>query len=113
MESALLWSSVLMATLALSLAVLSAVACWRRVSAYTSPTKRIREMEIRVADLESSLDSMTQTLRRISAREGMRDRRARASADAPPATKEEARARYLRGRTHQEIAMAAVRGGEQ
>lgn len=110
MENALQWCSLLISLLAASVAVRCAVVCLRQASGSTSQAKRVREMETRVADLESLLDSMHQTLRRISAREGMRARRAAQSADAPPETKEAARAKYLHGRTHQEIALMAQRG---
>lgn len=112
MENALLWFSALTGLLTGSAGALCAVVSWRRVSAYTSPVKRVREMEVRLADLESSLDSTIATLRKMSSRQSMRDLRARASADTPPVTKEEAKRRYLYGRTHQQIALAAMNGGQ-
>lgn len=113
MESALLWSSVLTSALAIFLAVASAVVCWRRVSAYTSPMKRIRETEAALADLQSNYDSLLASHRKLSARVGMRALREKSADEEPPRSKEEARARYLNGRTHQEIAMLAMKGVQQ
>lgn len=89
-----------------------AVAALRSLRAFASsrPQKRLSDLELSQAELASTLESVTLSLKRLSSRQGMRELRARRADEAPPATKEEARARYLRGRSHAEIARMAMNG---
>ena len=92
----------------LSLAVARAASSSARDFRASLPMKRLSDMEAAVAGTESSLASLTTTMRRLSSREGMRDKRERDALNPPPKTKQEARDKYLRGKTHQQVAMMHV-----
>lgn len=115
MSDALLWSSVLIATLAALVAAACAAGCWKWASACSSQAKSYRETAVAMADLQSSYDSLLASHRKLAARVGMRHKRGRDAAtdgldDIPPGDKAALRARYLNGRTPQEIARQAMTG---
>lgn len=109
--------SALTATLSVLALVLSALAFFRPESRFTSLRKQLRSLELEIAALTSSMDSVITTVKRLSSREGMRELRSKRTADSadappPPGTpKEQLRRRFLTGRTHAEIATLVTRGG--
>jgi hypothetical protein len=115
MADALLWFSLLTAILGALVAAVCAVVCWKSASACTSAAKSHRETAVAMADLQSSYDSLLASHRKLAARVGMRHKRGRDAAtddldDIPPGDKAALRARYLNGRTPQEIARQAMSG---
>lgn len=109
--AALAWLSIL-CTLISVVCCAVALATLRSLRAFacSRPQKRLSDLEVSQAELASSLESVTSALKRLSAKHTMRDRRAQARDDEPPATKDEAKRRYLSGKTHQQIALMAMNG---
>lgn len=109
--TALAWFSTLCTLISL---VCCAVACvaLRSMRAFASsrPQKRLSDLEVSQAELASSLESLTSALKRLSSKTLMREHREKQRGNTPPATKQEARERYLQGKTHAQIAMAALNG---
>lgn len=109
--NALAWFSTL-CTLICLLCCGVALAALRSLRAFESsrPQKRLSEVEVSQAELASTLESLTTSLKRLSAKTNMRNLRQQRADDEPPLTKAEARAKYLHGRSHVEIARMAMNG---
>lgn len=110
MENALLWCALATAICSMCLAVVSARVCWRLGSEYSQLRRSLDErlstlpsdakyakLSTDLAELFSTLESVTTTIKRLSSRAGMQDVRARRNEGPPPpgASKNELREYYL------------------
>jgi len=59
------------------LCVVCAVVAWKQASACSRLLKRVRELELMTADLNSHLDGLLESHKRLRSREGMRELRER------------------------------------
>jgi uncharacterized protein YlxW (UPF0749 family) len=109
--------SILLTLMALGFSIAAfARASSAQVSASRSPAKQVSTLLTEMADLQSSLDSLTTSHKRLSARVGMRqlrdERRAAGSSDEhepiPFGDKAALRAKYLNGKSPKEIAKLHV-----
>lgn len=111
------WPQVMMTCL-LSLAAGFAGAYLKRVSGFIALRNRILSLETEVASIHSELAKVLALNKRISQRVALdqhRDRRHGTTPISPepppPGDKAAAKAYYLGGRTHSEVARLALRGG--
>lgn len=115
MTDVLAWSLLGISICVLLLSASCAAVCLRAASECSSQAKKHREMLADLADLQSSYDSLLASHRKLASRVGMRIKRGRDAATddlepIPPGDKAALRARYLNGRTPQEIARQAMAG---
>lgn len=101
-------------TCALSLAAAFAGSYWGRASTSSRERKRLTELETEVAVLTSEYAKVLALAKKISNRVALEDHRGRrnTTGDAPPPPGDRAAAKryYLFGKSHQEIARAAMKG---
>lgn len=69
--------------------VACAVVCWRAASASARLRKQVREAHIEIGELTSTVETLTESHKRLRSREGMRDLRERRKARSGPETKAE------------------------
>lgn len=121
-ESASVWWFLLTATLSSCSTALLVAAVLKRAFESSSVGKRMNSLEIEMADLRSSMQSLLESHKRLRSRIGMQELRERNSsgrtgrtADAPPpgASKQELRDFYLRGKSPREIAQLALNGSDE
>ena len=103
--------SLLIAILSACIAASCAAVFWKRGLPSISTAKKLRDLVVELEDLQSSLDSLTLSHRRLSARVGMRSKRGQALTaeeqerqEKLPLTKQEAREKYLNGKSPQQVA---------
>lgn len=92
-----------------------------RGSAYSLLKRRVRELETEVASLTSEYSKVLGLAKKISQRVALDDHRHKRSGIArsdgagppPPGDKKAAKAYYLHGKSHQQIAREAMNGVEQ
>lgn len=84
-------AAVVLLPLALGMATLLVYWLARRAAARSQPasdasstSKRVNDLQIQVADLASSFDSLLESHKRLRSRAGMRELRERRGAEAPP-----------------------------
>jgi hypothetical protein len=87
--------SLLQITLGLLLSVLAGYVGgrWKPVSGFSRLTKRLNDLEVMIADLDSNFASLMESHKRLRSRAGMRELRERDS--GKPETKAEVRARIF------------------
>ena len=116
MANALLWFAVLTSLLTLCTVASCVVAFWRPVSRCGSLSKTLRETREELTEVQSALDSLTLSHKRLMARVGMRSKRGQLMIDpedtapAPAETKADLRRRYLNGKNPAQIAREAMQG---
>lgn len=114
-----LWLFLPISIAASCLSAALVVAYSKQVFASTSPGKRMNSLEVEVADLRSSMQTLLESHKRLRSRIGMQELRARSAnsetAEGPPgrdATKEQLREYYLRGKNPQANHARKVMNGE-
>lgn len=116
------WSYLLTITLASCCSALLVAAALRRAFEFSSPGKRMNSLEIEIADLRSSMQTLLESHKKLRSRIGMRELRERQGMDRtadrggpppPGATKAQLRDYYLRGKTPADVAMSAMTETEQ
>jgi len=119
-EQALQFSPFMQICLLLLTALCAAVS-WRQASAATRHKKHLSVVQMDLLTLESELSRLRELVQRLSKRQSLADYKANVAADDEPrgeivhrdqppganATKEQLRQYWLKGRTHQEIALLA------
>jgi hypothetical protein len=107
-----LWLLTIGTSSACILALFAVVALRAASRSILSP-KNLNSVKTDFAALESEYQRLFDMVSRLSKRQALADYKAgkgAAAAEERPLTKEEARRKYLHGRTHQEIARMAMKG---
>jgi len=97
------WLQVILTCLTLLAATLAWAAC-KRVSGSLRLAKRMNDLEVTTADLQSSFESLMESHKRLRSRTGMRELREREA----PETKEQARMRIFGTKSGPDFARAQL-----